>query len=159
MNAHFHKRISEVSFGLMSDKFIKKTAVAKIVTPELYDKDGYPVDGGLMDTRLGVIDPGLRCKTCNGKLKECTGHFGYIELARPVIHIHYAKILLRFLRSTCRECGRILIDEETIAKFKSKLEKYEKEESADSIRGLLKLAKTMRRQRQNARTAKQSSRR
>ncbi|MFH0752081.1 MAG: DNA-directed RNA polymerase subunit A' [archaeon] len=142
MTVHFHKRISEISFGLMSDKFIKKAAAAKIVTPELYDKDGYPVDGGLMDTRLGVIDPGLRCKTCNGKLKECIGHFGYIELARPVIHIHYAKIIFKFLRSTCRECSRLLLDEETIAKFKAKLEKYESIESAESIRGLLKLAKT-----------------
>jgi DNA-directed RNA polymerase subunit A' len=61
---------------------------AKIVTPELYDKEGYPVDGGLMDVRLGVIDPGLKCKTCGLKLKECPGHFGYIELARPVLHIN-----------------------------------------------------------------------
>ena len=61
----------------------------KIVTPELYDREGYPVDGGLMDIRLGVIDPGLRCKTCGGKIKECLGHFGHIELARPVIHINF----------------------------------------------------------------------
>lgn len=142
MNAHFHKKISAVSFGLLSDKHVAKMAAAKIVTPELYDKDGYPVDGGLMDTRLGVIDPGLRCKTCNGKLKECIGHFGYIELARPVVHIHYAKTLLKFLRCTCRECGRILMDEETVLKFKSKLEKYESAESTESVKGLLKLAKT-----------------
>ena len=142
MDAHFNKKISSISFGMISDKMVTKMAAAKIVTPELYDKDGYPVDGGLMDTRLGVIDPGLRCKTCNGKLKECTGHFGYIELARPVVHINYAKVLLKFLRSTCRECGRILLDDETAARFKTKLEKYEQMESAESIRGLLKLVKT-----------------
>ena len=45
-------------------------SVAKIVTPELYDVDGYPVDGGLMDLRLGAIDPGVRCRTCGGHLKE-----------------------------------------------------------------------------------------
>jgi len=41
---------------------IKQMAAAKIVTPELYDKEGYPVDGGLMDTRLGVIDQGLNAR-------------------------------------------------------------------------------------------------
>ena len=53
-------------------------AVAKIVTPELYDREGYPVDGGLMDIRLGVIDPGLKCKTCGSNLKKVMGHIRYI---------------------------------------------------------------------------------
>ncbi|MBU0471234.1 MAG: DNA-directed RNA polymerase subunit A', partial [Nanoarchaeota archaeon] len=93
----------------MSPNFIKDMASAKIVTPELYDKEGYPVDGGLMDVRLGVIDPGLKCKTCGSKLKECIGHFGYIELARPIVHISFIKEMLDLLRCTCRSCGRILI--------------------------------------------------
>ena len=82
-------------------------ASAKIVTPELYDKEGYPVDGGLMDIRLGVIDPGLRCKTCGSKLKECIGHFGHIELARPIIHVKFTPLILNLLKSTCRDCGRV----------------------------------------------------
>src|SRR3989338_3894604 len=71
------KQVSSIMFSVLSPKMIKDMASAKIVTPELYDKEGYPVDGGLMDIRLGVIDPGLRCKTCGSKLKECIGHFGY----------------------------------------------------------------------------------
>ena len=84
---YVHKQVKSITFGTLSPDSIKKMASAKIVTPELYDKEGYPVDGGLMDIRLGVIDPGLRCKTCGSRLKECIGHFGYIELARPIIHI------------------------------------------------------------------------
>ena len=61
---HVFKKIAKIVFGVLSPKMIKKMASAKIVTPELYDKEGYPVDGGLMDLRLGVIDPGLRCKVC-----------------------------------------------------------------------------------------------
>ncbi len=95
------KKIDEIKFGVMSPKLIKQMAAAKIVTPELYDKEGYPVDGGLMDTRLGVIDPGLKCKTCGSKLKECIGHFGYIELARPIIHVKFIKLILELLRYTC----------------------------------------------------------
>ena len=105
---YISKRVSAITFGIFSPKNIRKMAAVKIVTPELYDKEGYPVDGGLMDVRLGVIDPGLRCKTCGGKLKECIGHFGYIELARPVIHIKYVSIISKILKSICKDCGRVL---------------------------------------------------
>jgi DNA-directed RNA polymerase subunit A' len=63
-NKIIRKKIGEIKFALFSPEKIKKISSAKIVTPELYDKEGYPVDGGLMDIRLGVIDPGLKCKTC-----------------------------------------------------------------------------------------------
>jgi DNA-directed RNA polymerase subunit A' len=106
------KQVRSIVFTMISPEQIKKIGVAKIVTPELYDMDGYPVDGGLMDLRLGAIDPGVRCRTCGGKLKECLGHFGFIELARPVIHIKYLSLIEMMLRSTCQECGKILIDNE-----------------------------------------------
>ncbi len=105
-----YKKVDALVFGLFSPEIIKKMACAKIVTPELYDKEGFPVDGGLMDVRLGVIDPGIRCKTCGGSLKECMGHFGYMDLARPLIHIKYADVILTTLRATCRECGKVLTD-------------------------------------------------
>src|SRR3989344_1935341 len=94
------KQVESITFSVFSPKLLKQMASAKIVTPELYDKEGYPVDGGLMDIRLGVIDPGLKCKTCGSKLKECAGHFGYIELARPVVHIKFINIILNLLKST-----------------------------------------------------------
>ena len=106
------KQIKEMTFALLSPEQIKKLSVAKIVTPELYDVDGYPVDGGLMDLRLGAIDPGVRCRTCGGRLKECLGHPGIIELARPVIHIKYLPIIDLVLRSTCEACGKVLIKDE-----------------------------------------------
>ncbi len=112
-----HRMVKSITFGVLSPKIIKKMASAKIVTPELYDKEGYPVDGGLMDIRLGVIDPGLRCKTCGSKLKECVGHFGYISLARPVIHIVFAKVIYDLLRITCRECGRVLLPQNKMGEY------------------------------------------
>ena len=71
-----HKKVDKIIFRTLSPQLIKKMSSAKVVTPELYDKEGYSVDGGLMDVRLGVIDPGLRCSTCGSRLKECPGHFG-----------------------------------------------------------------------------------
>ncbi len=110
------KQLKEIQFSLISPEEIKKVSVAKIVTPELYDIDGYPVDGGLMDLRLGAIDPGVRCRTCGGRLKECLGHPGVIELARPVIHIKYIPLMDIILRSTCEACGKVLLEEEDMKK-------------------------------------------
>ena len=111
---HIYKKVGKISFGVLSPEMIKKIAVCKIVTPELYDKEGYPVDGGLMDVRMGVIDPGLVCPTDGKKLRDCPGYFGYVELARPVIHIKYVDVILAVLRCFCRDCNRILITEEKL---------------------------------------------
>ena len=138
MDPSVSKKVDKLEFGLMSPKFIKEMASAKIVTPELYDKEGYPVDGGLMDIRLGVIDPGLKCKTCGCKLKECPGHFGFIELARPVIHIKFVNVILDLLRSTCRSCGNILIPNDKINSFRGELEKTGKEFGVDEQRKKIK---------------------
>jgi DNA-directed RNA polymerase subunit A' len=118
------KSVKAIQFSLLSPEQIKRLAVAKIVTPELYDVDGYPVDGGLMDLRLGAIDPGVRCRTCGGRLKECLGHPGMIELARPVLHIKYISFVDLVLKSTCEVCGRILLSEEDAKKdIKTRLKK------------------------------------
>lgn len=138
MESFVSKKVEKIEFGLMSPKFIKEMASAKIVTPELYDKEGYPVDGGLMDIRLGVIDPGLKCKTCGCKLKECPGHFGYIELARPVVHIKFVTVILDLLRCTCRSCGNILIPNEKIEKAKQELEAVGIEFGLDEQRAKVK---------------------
>jgi DNA-directed RNA polymerase subunit A' len=105
------KCVEEIRFTLFSPEEIKKVSAAKIVTPELYNIDGYPVDGGLMDLRLGAIDPGVRCRTCGGRLKECLGHPGSIDLARPIIHLKYVPLIELGLRCFCKECGKLLIPE------------------------------------------------
>ena len=111
------KKIAEIKFGLISPEQIKKISSAKIVTPELYDIDGYPVDGGLMDLRLGAIDPGVRCRTCGGRLKECLGHPGSIDLARPVIHLKYVPLIETGLRCFCHDCGKLMIDDKDLERF------------------------------------------
>jgi len=141
MVRHAYKKVDKIIFSLLSPKGIKKMAAAKVVTPELYDREGYPVDGGLMDIRLGVIDPGLRCKTCSGKLKECLGHFGYIEFARPVVHIHYVKTIMTFLQSTCNDCGRLMIPAEDMLKYKTKMERALARNDTTTFRRIAKLAR------------------
>ena len=99
MRKIFRKQIKALKFTLLSPEQIKKLSSVKVVTPELYDIDGFPVDGGLMDLRLGAIDPGVRCRTCGKRVKECPGHPGSIELARPILHIKYIPLIELCLRS------------------------------------------------------------
>lgn len=65
----------------------KAYSVAKIEHPEVMDETTHkPKTGGLMDPRLGTIDRNFKCQTCGEGMSECPGHFGHIELARPVFH-------------------------------------------------------------------------
>jgi DNA-directed RNA polymerase subunit A' len=114
---YFRKQVKALKFNLLSPGQIKKIGTARIVTPELYDIDGFPVDGGLMDLRLGAIDPGVRCRTCGKRVKECPGHPGTIELARPIFHIKYIPLVELCLRSFCSKCGRLTLSDEKQKKY------------------------------------------
>ncbi len=115
------KLIEKIQFGLMDPETIRKLSKVKVVTPDTYDEDGYPIEGGLMDPRMGVIDPGLRCATCGGRMDSCFGHFGHIELVRPVVHIGYVKEVYTLLKATCRKCGRLLVPPGEIERYKNLL--------------------------------------
>ncbi|WP_276299993.1 DNA-directed RNA polymerase subunit A' [Halorussus lipolyticus] len=115
------KEIGEISFGLMDPEEYREMSATKIITADTYDDDGFPIDMGLMDPRLGVIDPGLECKTCGKHSGSCNGHFGHIELAAPVIHVGFTKLIRRLLRGTCRNCSRLLLTDDEKEKYESKL--------------------------------------
>ena len=124
------KKIAQINFGLMSPEDIRKMSVTKIVTPDTYDEDGYPIEAGLMDPRLGVIDPGLKCRSCGSKGGDCQGHFGHIDIARPVIHVGFADTIHKILRSTCKECARVLLTETEIIDYKDRIESMIKNEES-----------------------------
>ena len=104
-------RIKRVEFNLLSPETVKSMTAVRIVTSDLYDVDGYPVEGGVMDPRLGVVDPGLNCRTCGSGIGECPGHFGYLELAKPVLNILYTKAIYKLLKISCKKCGKMLAKE------------------------------------------------
>jgi DNA-directed RNA polymerase, beta'' subunit/160 kD subunit len=94
------KNIQELEFGILSPEKVKDMAVKEITEAEVYDADGFPVEDGVMDPALGVIDPGMTCQTCGGEIRDCKGHFGMIELSRPVVHVLHAKKIRNLLRFT-----------------------------------------------------------
>ncbi len=118
------KKIDSMEFGLLSPEDVRKMSVAQIVVADTYDEDGYPIESGIMDPRLGVIDPGQRCRTCGNRVGNCPGHFGHIELARPVMHEGYAKVIHKVLRAVCRECSRVLLTDEEIEHFTILFKRY-----------------------------------
>ena len=104
--------IDKLEFGIMSSEKLQKIAVKEIDKAEVYDADGYPVEDGVMDPGLGVIDPGMTCQTCGGRIRECKGHFGIITLSKPVVHVLYAKKVRDLLRFACKECQSLLMKDE-----------------------------------------------
>ena len=120
------KLIEKIKFGLLSPDEIRKMSAARIITADTYDEDGLPIPSGLMDQRLGTIEPGQRCQTCGNLVSNCMGHFGHIELARPVIHVGYAKKVLKVLRSICPECSRLMLTEEEMETFRQEQLKHQK---------------------------------
>jgi len=134
------KKIKAIEFRLLSPAKIRKMSALEVKTPDTYDKDGYPMESGLMDPHLGVINPGLRCKTCGQRMKKCPGHFGSLELVRPVIHSEFGRRLELLMHATCKECGRVALPDDKIEKYK----KMAKAEGAESVtKKVVAKAKTM----------------
>ncbi|UPM44080.1 DNA-directed RNA polymerase subunit A' [Halocatena salina] len=123
MSIQTPKDISSIDFGLMDPETYRDMSITKVITADTYDDDGFPIDMGLMDPRLGVIDPGLECPTCGQRSGSCPGHFGHIELAAPVIHVGFSKRVRRLLRGTCRECSQLLLTAEERGEFRDRLQR------------------------------------
>ena len=112
------KSIDGIRFSVWSPTEIRKYSVAEITAPETYDEDGMPVQGGLMDGRLGTLEPGQKCLTCGNTAARCPGHFGHIELAEPVLHIAFIDNIYKLLQSTCRSCARLKVPQEDLEAFR-----------------------------------------
>ncbi|MCY4492046.1 MAG: DNA-directed RNA polymerase subunit A' [Thaumarchaeota archaeon] len=117
------KSIDGIRFSIWSPTEVRKYSVAEITAPETYDEDGMPVQGGLMDGRLGTLEPGQKCLTCGNTVARCPGHFGHIELAEPVLHIAFIDNIHKLLQSTCRSCARLKVPQEDLDEFKKIKEK------------------------------------
>jgi DNA-directed RNA polymerase subunit A' len=131
-------KINGIEFGLLSPKTIQKMSAVAVTSSELYDIDGFPIDGGLSDLRMGVTDPGLTCKTCGNTIKDCPGHFGHIELARAIFNIKMVPYVYNVINSTCNICGRVLVPENTLKKLSESIVSTETNEGNQKKNKLIK---------------------
>ncbi len=115
------KAIAGIRFGLLSPDEIRKMSVQRIINPDTHDEEGMPIPQGLMDNALGTIEPGKRCATCRNKFGPCPGHFGHLELQRPIIHIGFNKTIYKILQVICRSCSRIMLKPKQIRRLAREL--------------------------------------
>ncbi len=118
------KNVTGLQFSIMGPDEIRDNSVVEVTKHETYDKD-IPVIKGLFDSRMGTTDMGKVCNTCGLSNKECPGHFGHIELARPVYNYHFIDVTMKVLKCVCFRCGKLRINKESpiienISKFPNK---------------------------------------
>lgn len=104
-------KVRMVQFGILSPDEIRQMSVVQIEHSETTER-GKPKPGGLSDPRLGTIDRKMKCETCMANMAECPGHFGHLELAKPMFHIGFLKTVLSIMRCVCFNCSKVLADEE-----------------------------------------------
>jgi len=104
------KEIKRIQFGILGPEEVKRMSVTEggIKYSEIYE-NGRPKLGGLMDPRQGVIDRLSRCQSCAGNLTECPGHFGHLELCKPVYHCGFLPKIVKVLRCVCFYCSKMLV--------------------------------------------------
>ncbi|XP_032236944.2 DNA-directed RNA polymerase II subunit RPB1-like [Nematostella vectensis] len=104
--------VKRVQFGILSPDEIKQMSVTTDGGVKYSEtmEGGRPKLNGLMDPRQGTIDRFSRCQTCAGNMTECPGHFGHIELAKPVFHVGFMTKIVKTLRCVCFYCSKLLVD-------------------------------------------------
>ncbi|XP_048139479.1 DNA-directed RNA polymerase III subunit 1 isoform X2 [Rhodamnia argentea] len=114
------RRIKSIRFSTFSASEVGKIAEVQVYRGVYYDQKRMPLEGGLLDPRMGPANKSFRCNTCYGDFKDCPGHFGYLTLALPVYNVGFLAKILEILKSICKSCSRILLEEES---RRSELEK------------------------------------
>tara|TARA_B100000674_G_C37980474_1_gene981939 strand:+ start:7978 stop:12525 length:4548 start_codon:yes stop_codon:yes gene_type:complete len=122
------QKVNGVQFSILSPDEIRKSSAVEITKHDTYDKDN-PVIKGLFDLRMGTVDMGKVCNTCGQKNTLCPGHFGHVELARPLFNYQFNSTVLKVLKCVCYKCSKLLepkIDSNTSNNYERWKDTYEK---------------------------------
>lgn len=108
--------IDYIQLSVLSEEEWRKLAVCTVTKSASYQSAmKSSKEGTLFDERMGSIAPGGTCQTCHALEIQCPGHFGLIELPVPVINKLFKDYILKLLRSTCMECGRLRLHPDQLA--------------------------------------------
>ena len=110
--------IVSVQFGIANPEDIRKRSVVEVTTDKTY-QSGQPVPNGVFDSRFGVIENGKVCPTCKQTNQLCPGHFGHIELARPVFLYQFLDIAEKLCNLVCLNCSKPLMKPEQLDAMRS----------------------------------------
>ncbi|KAH8739107.1 DNA-directed RNA polymerase II/III subunit [Cryptosporidium ryanae] len=114
--------IEAVEFSALGRDEIARSAHMEVVHREIYKPmTNIPLQGGVLDLKLGANRADSQCSSCGGGLRTCGGHWGYIDLQQPVFHVGYFKHLYGILCCICKSCGSFLITGEEKKQHLTKL--------------------------------------
>ncbi|KAM0681121.1 DNA-directed RNA polymerase II core subunit rpo21 [Glugoides intestinalis] len=100
------KKVVSIQFGLFSPEEIRRGSVVNVLHPETVE-NGIPKENGLIDLRMGTTERSFLCQTCNSSSFDCVGHYGHIELSKPMFHIGYLSKIKKTLECVCFYCSKI----------------------------------------------------
>jgi len=130
INTYPAKQFGSLEMGLMSTQEIIDMSKVEVTSPGAFQdnnpaSDQTPVLNGVHDLRMGSIDNQVKCETCMQTFDDvegtfsCQGHFGHIELAKPVPKLQFlgslagkgnkSNPLLNALNRICYHCSRVMI--------------------------------------------------
>ncbi|KAK9866738.1 hypothetical protein WJX84_006023 [Apatococcus fuscideae] len=110
------RKVKGLQFGILNPDFVRRYSVVAVENSQTYEK-GKPKVGGLSDLKMGTMDRrGATCSTCGGSSQDCPGHFGSIELAKPMYHVGFFTTVVKVLRCVSYHSSVLLADKES-AKF------------------------------------------
>ena len=107
-----------VQFGIANPEDIRKRSVVEVTTDKAYQSN-QPVPNGVFDSRFGVIENGKVCPTCKQTNQFCPGHFGHIQLARPVYLYQFFDMIEKLANVVCLSCSKTLADPKDIDALKT----------------------------------------
>jgi DNA-directed RNA polymerase II subunit RPB1 len=130
-------KIIGIQFGMLSTQEKRNSSVAEITKKETIT-NGLVVTGGLLDSRMGVLERGNICPTDGLDYIQSPGYNGHIELAKPVFYTQFLPQIMQICKCTCFSCSKLLINKN---KYKYLLD-YS---PADRLKVVRDLCKTVRR--------------
>lgn len=139
VNTYKAKQFGSLEMGLMTHKDITDMSKVEVTSPGAFqdnnpESDQTPVLNGVHDLRMGSIDNKSKCQTCNQTFNDvegtfsCQGHFGHIELAKPIPKLQFlgslagkankSDPLINALNRVCHHCSRIMIPQGALDSLK-----------------------------------------
>uniref|UniRef100_A0A0E0HTF3 DNA-directed RNA polymerase subunit n=1 Tax=Oryza nivara TaxID=4536 RepID=A0A0E0HTF3_ORYNI len=116
------EEVNSIHFSFYNDDEIKRISVKQITKSDRVDAKNCPVPGGLLDPAMGPMNDTDTCKSCGQQSIRCPGHFGHIELAKPLFNPLLFMSLKNLLQVTCFHCHKFRLNKEQVDRYTNELE-------------------------------------
>lgn len=104
------RKVKSIQFGILGPEEIRGMSVCKLTKSKI----SQPLTETVYDERMGPSTSSGLCATCGSNIKICPGHFGHIDLARPIFHSTFVRTIISILNCICMECSHIRLSEKEL---------------------------------------------